>query len=132
MPQLLRGHVEAATKIATPSYNRLSRSHEFYVQMAADLGDWWWRLEDDSGDKDAGLRRLERSHMEEAAIDLADLVRRLPGSCRRIVEARAAGHSWRTIFADNPDRVGYSMMDDWEGTLRAIWAAHEDLVRRVA
>lgn len=132
VPRMLRSHVERDLGLATPNYNRLERTHEFYMDMAAELGDWWWRLARDSQNANGPMsRRMEREHLQDAGEELASVVLTLPREVRRIVESRAAGVGWRDVARSNPDRAFFSIRDDWEAGLNWLWLRHEDLVRRL-
>lgn len=107
------------------------RNWEFFVQLGEELGEWALELarwQDPSG---ASIRRVERSHLEEAAGELVTVVRRMPTPVRTVVEARACHVSWRKISDEFPERAFFSMQEDWRravGTLGLDW---EDVIRRL-
>lgn len=106
------------------------RSWEFYADIAKELDSSLAdilaaRAVDDPG------RRIIREYQEEAAGDLVTLVRRMPGSVRTVVEARALGISWREIARGLPDRVYFSIMDDWKSAVATVWQRAEDAVLRL-
>lgn len=82
---------------------------------------------------DPQVRRIVREHLEEAAVELADYVQRLPAPLRTVVELKSSGLSWKQVMR-NPrmkDRVYWSVMDDWNTAIRLIWSNRGDLVRRL-
>jgi len=110
-----------------------ARNHEFYLDLAAELGEDWVKLVRELEDHSVsdGWRRVERQHMEEAATDILSSLRRLPRPVRDVVYRRAAGVSWRRISADLPGRAYFSLTDDWTSALRWLCREHGELVRRL-
>ncbi len=134
LPRLLRRHAETQLGYARPFYIReFGRSQRFFEQMAGEMGDWWWRLARASeAASDDGGRRIEWRHLEDAALELLDVVRTFPAPVRRVIEMRSSGLSWRRIVADLPDRVWFSVRDDWDFALSTLWLNHASLVARIA
>lgn len=75
-------------------------------------------------------RRIERHHREDAA-EILDLVRRMPKPMQDVVVRRAAGMPWKDIGAALPDRVHFSLQDDWDAAVRRVWLEGGDCVRRL-
>jgi hypothetical protein len=69
--------------------------------------------------------------MEDAATELLDLVRRMPKPMQDVVIRRAAGMGWKAIGAALPDRVHFSLQDDWDAAVRRVWQECGDCVRRL-
>lgn len=137
LPRLARS-AEAIPRVldyARPASARSCvRNHDFYVAMAAELGEDWVRLVRELEDHSVSetWRRVEREHMEDAATEILSSVRRLSPPVRDVVCRRAVGYSWRRISAELPHRAYFSLTDDWNGALRWLVREHGDLVRRLA
>lgn len=108
------------------------RNHEFFVAMATELGEWWERtVREAELASVSDWRRLEREHMEDAALDLLGAVRAMPLPVRDVVERRSSGMSWTSISAALPGRAYFSLTDDWSSAVRVVWERHSDTVRRL-
>ena len=101
--------------------------------MSEELGEWWRRTlaECELSAVPTEWRRIEREHLEEAALELYDAIRRLPRSARDVVEMRAMGVSWAEISRRMPDRAYFSLTDDWRSAVRMTRDRYGDLVRRM-
>jgi len=132
LPNILSFHIDPRLRLKRPSYETgLTRSHEFMILLAAELGDWWERLvEDNEKSSVSDWNRIERRHMEDAAIELVEIVRAMPAPMREVVERRATGMSWKAICADLPARVYFSIVQDWESGLRLLEMKHFQLLQR--
>jgi hypothetical protein len=110
----------------------MTRSNDFFVDLAEDLGEWWIRVKADCElSAVSDWRRCERHHMEDAACELLERMSGLPRSVRDVVERRASGQSWTRISRDLPGRAYFSLMDDWRHALRHVSQRCDDLVRRL-
>lgn len=107
------------------------RNWEFFVQLGEELGEWPQRLFRDQDPTGKSIRRIERSHREEAAGELATIVRGFPVPIRRVVEARALGVSWQKITRTMPDRAYFSIVEDWQVALATLHYHHGELVERL-
>lgn len=108
------------------------RNHDFFIAMAEELGEWWVRtIADAELASESDWRRIDRYHMEDAATELATAVRGLPQPIREVVQRRSSGQSWKTISRELPDRVYWSITEDWGTGLRLVWTRYGDLVRRL-
>lgn len=117
---------------SSPSYNRaFIRNSELFVELSRELGDWWVRLMKTSQLSDVPARRIDRQHMEDAALELMTFVEDLPEPERVPVVQRSAGVGWRTIYRRYPDRASFSIKEDYDRALRKIWLAREGAVLRL-
>lgn len=107
------------------------RSWEFFCDLATELGDWSWRLAEGQDATGASIRRVERSHREDAAGELVTLVRRMPTPVRIVVEARSCGVAWQRMTRELPDRAFFSIVDDWTRAVGTIAVNHQELTRRL-
>lgn len=122
-----------------PSHARLMiRSHAFVVAVAEEMGEWWVRMVAEnergrtrSGSSSESWRRVERQHMEDAALDIVEMVEKMPRPMRDVVVLRASGASWREIGQALPDRAHFSMADDWCSALRLLWSRGSSSVARL-
>ena len=128
LPSILRREVRgfAACTIAT------ERSWDYYVQLAADLGVWTEELIHNQDPISKSLRRVERQHLEEAAVELCEFVRIMPPPVRVVVEARACGVAWKKMTEQLPGRAFFSIREDWYAALATILRDRKDLVRRIS
>lgn len=108
------------------------RSWEFFVSLAAELGEWTERLIEDQYPTGASILRIERGHREEAAGELVTVVRRMTSPVRSVVEARSLGVSWKRLSAAFPDRAHFSMMDDYKIAIATLHRDYGDIVRRLS
>jgi hypothetical protein len=106
-------------------------NHAVFVQLAKELGESWMKLVRDAEAAHDDGRRVERRHMEDAAEEIAAVVAAMPRPWQEVVVRRAAGMSWRQIIEALPDRVQFSMEDDYEAALRRVWDQAGDVVRRL-
>lgn len=117
---------------STPSMSRACvRSVDFFQDLGPEIGEWWFRLASASAEANEDWRRIERTHLEEAAAELATAVAALLPPVREVVVRRAAGQSWRRISEALPTRAYFSLTDDWEVALRTLWGRHGDVIRRL-
>lgn len=119
---------------ARPSYARLCvRTHEFFREISGELGEWWLRTLWDCAltSVPTEWRRIEREHMEEAALGIHEAIRRLPRSVRDVVEMRAVGLSWTEVSRRLPGRAYFSLTDDWASAVRMVRERCGDLVARM-
>ena len=108
------------------------RNHPFFLQIAEEMGEWWERtIRETENASVSDWRRIEMSHMEDAAADLVTAVRALPPPVRAVVERRAAGLSWRRIHAELPGRVYFCLAQDWRAALMRLSTEHSDILRRL-
>lgn len=136
LPRMARGAeaIPGVLGYSRPSMARLCvRNHEFYAAMARQLDVRVELLLDEleSTAVSESWRRVERGHLEDAAVELLGVVRGFPRPVRDVVELRAAGVSWRDVTRALPDRVYWSMTDDWAWALRKVWGEHDGLVGRI-
>lgn len=106
-------------------------NHAVFVQLAKELGESWMKLVRDAEAAQDDGRRVERRHMEDAAEEILAVVTAMPRPWQEVVVRRAAGMSWRQIGETLPDRVLFSMEDDYEAALRRVWEQAGDVVRRL-
>jgi hypothetical protein len=108
------------------------RNWEFFVSLSAELGE---HTEDTIYDAELSAvsdwPRIERQHMEDAALELLSAVQTLPPPVRDVVVRRSRGWSWTAISAGLPGRAYFSLTDDWAAAVRLVWSSHGDLVRRL-
>lgn len=109
------------------------RNHAFFVAMAEELGEWWMRtIADAELGSVSDWRRIERSHMEDAAEELLRAIVDMPAPLREVLVQRAAyGKSWRDVSSALPHRVYFSVVEDWHRALSWLWDRHGDLIRRI-
>lgn len=108
------------------------RNHQFFLQMAEEMGEWWERtIRETEAASVSDWRRIEMSHLEDAAADLVTAVRAMPAPVREVTERRAAGMSWRRISQDLPGRVYFSLAQDWRTALMRLSTEHAETVRRL-
>lgn len=124
---------EGKLGIAPPSYAKMCvRSAKMIEQLCKELSEYWYRLaqynERSSG---SSWKRHERQMREDAAHELMAAVLRLPQPQREVVILRAMGCNWREMQRRLPDRVQFSMLDDWRTALRTLDAQCNDLVRTI-
>ena len=121
--------------ISRPSYERACvRNHAFMAQIARELGDWYERFVREAEVNAVGTgfwRRVERDHLDDAATELMDVVRRMSPPVRDVVVRRAVGQSWRDISRALPERAYFSLTDDWQLALRTLARDHGPLLRRL-
>lgn len=119
---------------SAPSYNRACvRTHAYFVELGKELGEWWLTLQANSMKDDPSVRRIVREYQEEAALDLAGFVAKLPEPQRRVVELKSSGLSWKRVM-EHPlmkGRAYFSVMDDWKAAIQRTWTERGDLVRRL-
>lgn len=108
------------------------RSWEFFVSLAAELGEWPDRLVDGQYPTGASVRRIERRHREDAAGQLVSIVRAMPKPVREVVEARAVGVPWKRLTRELPERAYFSMVDDYRRAVATLLTHHLDLIRRLS
>lgn len=108
------------------------RSWEFFISLAAELGEWPERLMEGQDPTGASVRRIERTHREEAAGEIVSLIRRMPAPVRQVVEARALGVAWKRLTTEMPNRAFFSMVDDHRRAVATLHVNHFDLVRRLS
>ena len=65
-------------------------------------------------------RRTKWDVLVRAAEEILAAVQALPAPLRMIVEERGSGHSWRRILRRHPDRLIFSMREDYDRALRVI------------
>lgn len=133
LPRILKHHVRSELGISRPSMARACvRNHPFFLQMAEEMGEWWERtIRQTELASVSDWRRIEMSHLEDAAADLVTAVRALPAPVRAVAERRASGMSWRRISADLPGRVFFSLAQDWRTALMRLSTEHRDTIRRL-
>lgn len=105
---------------------------EYYIALGRDLGEWAeaiLHMQDPIG---RSIRRVEMSHVEDAATELVEFVRRMPSPVQIVVEARACGVPWKRMTTELPDRAFFSMRDDWKSAVAAIHQQQEHVVRRIS
>lgn len=108
------------------------RSWEFFVSLAAELGEWTERLIEDQYPTGASILRIERGHREEAAGELVTVVRRMTSPVRRVVEAKSLGVSWKRLASVFPERAFFSMKDDYKVAIATLHVNYGDIVRRLS
>lgn len=118
------------------------RDHDFFVEIAKDIfNSDLAGMRDDTRDfvlsvikgpqLEEALRKVERQHLEDAAMELITLVDTLPRNLRAVTVSRASGLSFRKIREYRKDRAMFSLVDDWNDSVRYIWDSSEELVRRI-
>ncbi len=108
------------------------RSPEFFFAIAAELGEWWERtILDAEMASVSDWHRIEREHLEDAAMEMIGAVRAMPPPIQDVVVRRASGMSWTALQKELPDRAYFSLTDDWASAVRVIWDRHGDIVRRL-
>lgn len=108
------------------------RNHDFFVQLAQELGRTWFLLFFDAcKSAKSDWKRIERHHLEDAAMDLADAVRSLPKPLQEVIYWRAIGVSWRRMSQELKGRDTLSMKEDHEKALALLWTRHGSTVRRI-
>jgi hypothetical protein len=132
VPRILRGEVGSRLGMSSPAYTRAERGMQFYLDLARELQDWDRNILNYQDPIGRSIRKVEREHIEEAASELIQLVRRMPPPVRIVCEMRACGVSWRRICAELPDRAYFSMMEDNQRAVGTLHLNHGDIVRRVA
>lgn len=136
LPRLARSNDLDSGRLgfAAPSYNRgCVQNSAWFIDLALDLGVRWQELLDDCVKSDPNVRRIVREYQNEAALELAAYVNKLPVPVRTIVELKSAGLSWKKVMAHplTEGRAYFSVMDDWNAALALIWRDRGDLVRRL-
>lgn len=136
LPRIARGGDLDSGRLgfAAPSYNRACvQNSAWFLDLAKDLGARWYELMEDCAKSEPGVRRIVREYQDEAALELAAYVAKLPGPVRTIVELKSAGLSWKKVMAHplTEGRAYFSVMDDWNAALERIWCDRGDLVRRL-
>lgn len=132
LPRMNRTELTAGLGLARASYElAFVRNNAVFQQLAAELGEWWERLVQDADRTGDEVRRIEWRHMEDAAVEILDLVRRMQKPVQDVVVRRAAGMPWRNIFAALPQRAPFSLQDDWDAAVRRVWHERGDCVRRL-
>jgi hypothetical protein len=117
---------------AAPSYNRCCvQNAEWFIALAADIGGRWYELMEDCTKSEPNVRRIVREYQDEAALELAAFVGRLPVPIRQVLELKSSGLSWKRVMEALPGRAYFSVMDDWNVALGRVWAERDDLVRRL-
>lgn len=132
LPRIFRQSIPSVLSLKRPSYETgLTRTHDFILQMSEEMGEWWERtarLNEASSVSD--WKKIERSQMCDAALELVEVIRGMPRPVRDVLERRAAGMSWKAIQDDLPKRAYFSIMDDWKGALRKLNEGHHELLLR--
>ncbi|MEZ0020001.1 hypothetical protein [Sinorhizobium fredii] len=132
LPRMNRTELTAGLGLSRASYElAFVRNNAVFQQLAQELGEWWLNLVRAADETDAGNRRIERRHMEDAATEILDLVRRMPKPVQDVVVRRAVGMGWKSIGVALPDRVHFSLQDDWDAAVRRVWYGCGDCVRRL-
>lgn len=132
LPRMNRVELATGLGMARASYElAFVRHNAVFQQLAEELGEWWLNMVHAADETHASNRRIERRHMEDAATEILDLVRRLPKPMQDVVVRRAAGMPWKKIGAALPNRVHFSLQDDWDGAVRRVWQERGDCVRRL-
>jgi hypothetical protein len=132
LPRMNRTELATGLGLARASYERaFVRNDAVFQQLAEELGEWWLHLVRAADETDARNRRVERRHMEDAATEILDIVRRMPKPMQDVVLRRAAGMSWRRIGEALSNRVHFSLQDDWDIAVRCLWQHGGDCVRRL-
>jgi hypothetical protein len=132
LPRMNRTELATGLGLARASYERaFVRNDAVFQQLAEELGEWWLNLVRAADETDAGNRRIDRSHMEDAATDILDIVRRMPKPMQDVVARRAAGMGWKAIGEALSNRVHFSLQDDWDAGVRRVWQKRGDCVRRL-
>lgn len=111
----------------TVDYSRLmARDVTFYRQLAREMSAITTLSEDllfrqmvaDRNDQWMKNPRGEDAHFfRDAAERLLDLLSKFPERSRRILVLRMHGRSWRDVLKAHPDRVLYSLRDDYDRDL---------------
>ena len=132
LPRILASHVGAEVGIKRPNYETgVSRSHQFMIQLSEELGAKWRELVEANEESSVSdWRKIERRHMEDAALEVVAIVRELPKPVREVVELRASGMGWKAICEELPDRVYFSIIDDWKRALTIFNERHASLLLR--
>ena len=119
--------------IARPSSAKACvRSHQLIAQMCSEISEHWWVLvQQNAQASGSDWKRTERRHQDDAAVELMLVVRDLSPPVRQVVELRATGMKWNAIAAALPQRVLFSLQEDWNAALKLITERHGDLVSRV-
>lgn len=118
------------------------RDQDFFLSLARDVVDAEWSgVREDmrlsilselrTPQLDDAVRRVERQHLEEAALEIELAVGELPGPLCAVVRYRAMGLSFRKIAGIMKGRAPFSLVDDWNRAISLIWERHELLVRRI-
>ena len=117
-----------------PSYaTQMTLTDELLQDIARDL-DWreqWDMLKVAAEAVAEGqtARRIQTQQREDAAVRLLEATRVLPLPQREPVVMRACGFGMREVARRLPGRVWFSLLDDYERGVAAVWAAADDSVR---
>lgn len=137
LPRLQRDLGAARLGIARPSYAKACvRNHEFMVGVSEELGEWYERVirecEKAAQGKSDEWRRIERRHLDDAAITLVEAVELLLPPIRKVIIMRSAGARWRDVWsASGQGRPYFSLKDDWRQGLIRLATDARDAVRRL-
>ena len=77
---------------------------------------------------DQAEKRLKWNELTRASEAILLVVRALPAPLRSVAEARARGDSWRKIKKSRPDRLLFSMQEDFGKVLEIVLAEAKDSV----
>lgn len=129
---MFRQHTAQGLGYKRPSYeSNVSRSQLFMSQLSADLGEALERLIQSNEESSVSdWRKVERQHMDEAAVELLTVISAMPQPIREVVELRATGMSWKRICDSLPKRVYFSIIDDWKRALAILNERHDYLLNR--
>jgi hypothetical protein len=80
-------------------------------------------------DDEKRQKRLKWSELTRASENILAKVRALPAPLRSVAEARGKGDSWRKICSRWPDRVPFSMKEDFGKVLEIVLREESDSVQ---
>lgn len=138
IPRLQRDLGSRRLGISRPSYVRACvRNHAFMVGIAEEMGEWYERVIRQAEKASRGTldewRRIERRHVDDAAMDLQTAVHSLLPPIRQVIIMRSCGTSWRGVWdASGKNRPFFSLKDDWRSGIRQLGLLAAEPIARLS